>query len=112
MDPVVVEKVLGVWEQQARGGLIQFIGMLEVTVMLLCVETTYLPVLSYNLILYIKILYSSLHNFFLSLLLLIRCILSLSGFFKQYRIKYLCAIQVVLGSIPGGDQIFLILYCL
>ncbi len=24
----------------------------------------------------------------------------------------LCAIQVVLGSIPGGDQIFLILYCL
>ena len=24
----------------------------------------------------------------------------------------LCAIQAVLGSIPGGDQIFLILYCL
>ncbi len=24
----------------------------------------------------------------------------------------LCAIQAVLGSIPSGDQIFLILYCL
>ncbi len=30
-----------------------------------------------------------------------------TGFLKQYRIK-----QVVLSSIPGGDQIFLILYCL
>ena len=42
-ESVVVEKVLGVWEQQARG-LIQFIGILEVTVILFCVETTYLPV--------------------------------------------------------------------
>ncbi len=63
--------------------------------------------------------------------------LSFTGFFfKQYRIKNiwslqgiefcslggfvvassvaerLCAIQAVLDSIPGGNQIFLILYCL
>ncbi len=64
-----------------------------------------------------------LHNFFLSLLLLIRCILSLSQafFFKQYRIKNIwspnrtqwqsaCAvIQAVLGSIPGGDQSSLVM---
>ncbi len=66
------------------------------------------------------------HNFFLSLLLLIRCILSLSqAFLKKNNTELkifgcrcssvaerLCAIQAVLGLIPGGDQIFLILCCL
>ena len=57
-EAVVVENVLGVWEQQAREGLIQFIGILEVTVILFFIETTYLPVKSsillfYNLIYFI-----------------------------------------------------------
>ena len=34
-------------------------------------------------------------------------VVALSG-----RSERLCAIQAVLGSIPGGDQIFLILHCL
>ncbi len=68
----------------------------------------------------------SLHNFFLSLLLLVRCILSLSQAFLNN--KYLVATRnptqdcllnaqalchwatTTLGLIPGGDQIFLILY--
>ncbi len=62
----------------------------------------------------------ALHNFILSLLLLTRCILSLSqDFFKQYNTgcrssvaERLCVKQAILGSIPSGDQIFLILYCL
>ncbi len=41
---VLVENVLGVWEQQAIEGLVQVIGILEVTVILFCVETSYLPV--------------------------------------------------------------------
>ncbi len=32
--------MLGVWEQQAREGLIQFIGILKVNVILLGVKTT------------------------------------------------------------------------
>ena len=73
-----------------------------------------------------------LHNFFLSLLLLIRCILSLSqAFLNNTELKIfgchresntkrsataagcstsvaerLCVIQAVLGSIPSGDQIY------
>ncbi len=38
-ESVMIERVLGVWEQQAREGLIQFIWMLEVNVILFCVET-------------------------------------------------------------------------
>ncbi len=49
-----------------------------------------------------------LHNFFFNHLLLIRCILSLS---QARLLRSLVLKQVVLGSIPSGDQIFLILYC-
>ncbi len=38
---VIVEKVLGVWEQQANEDLIQFIGILEVTFIPFCVEAIY-----------------------------------------------------------------------
>ena len=55
-----------------------------------------------------------LYNFFLSLLLFIRCILSLSQafFFFFLNNERLCVKQAVLCLIPGGDRIFLILYCL
>ncbi len=43
-ESVAVENLLGAWKQQAREGLILFIGILEVTVILFFVETTYLPV--------------------------------------------------------------------
>ena len=43
-ESVVVENLLGVWEQQARECLIQFIGILEATFILFFVETIYLPV--------------------------------------------------------------------
>ncbi len=63
--------------------------------------------------LFVEYFYSSnlsLHNFFLSLLLLIY--VCLPGGCGSSVAERLCAIQAVLGSIPGGDQIFLILYCL
>ncbi len=58
----------------------------------------------------------------------VRKLLSSKGYFRQKIIRRLtaprlsnnsagnlterlCTIQAVLGSIPGGDQIFLILYC-
>ncbi len=66
-ESIVVENVLGVWEQQAREGLIQFIGILEVTVIQFLIEATYLPIWSwillfYNLIVYNKILYSKING--------------------------------------------------
>ncbi len=54
LSPIGME----VYLLQAREGLIQFIGILEVTVILFFIETTYLPVKSsillfYNLIYFI-----------------------------------------------------------
>ena len=55
--------MLGVWEQQAREGLIQFIGTLKVNVIYSVLKPLIYPYkvgfyYSINLILYIKILYS------------------------------------------------------